>query len=41
MLKKGKVVKHEDLSEFDKHQTVVARWLGQIISKSAALVRSS
>ena len=31
--------KHKDLSEFDKDQIVMARRLGQGISKTAALVK--
>ncbi|ROL50303.1 hypothetical protein DPX16_19107 [Anabarilius grahami] len=33
--------KHKDLSEFDKGQIVMARQLGQSISKTAALVGCS
>ena len=38
VLKMGKC---NDLSEFDKGQIVMARWLGQSISKTAALVGRS
>ena len=41
MLEAGKMGKHKDLSEFDKGQIVMARRLGQSISKTAALVGCS
>ena len=41
MLEAGKMGKRMDLSEFDKGQIVMARRLGQSISKTAALVGCS
>ena len=41
MLEAGKMAKRKDLSEFDKGQIVMARRLGQSISKTAALVGCS
>ena len=41
VIEAGKMGKCKDLSDFDKGQIVMARWLGQSISKIAALVRCS
>ncbi len=41
VLEAGKMGKRKDLSEFDKGQIVMARQLGQSISKTAALVGCS
>jgi len=41
VLEAGKMGKRKDLSEFDKGQIVMARRLGQSISKTAALVGCS
>ena len=41
VLEAGKMGKRKDLSEFDKGQIVMARPLGQSISKAAALVGNS
>ena len=41
MLEAGKTRKRKELSEFDKGQTVMARRLGQSISRTAALVGCS
>ena len=41
MLEAGKMIKREDLSEFDEGQIVMARGLGQSISKTAVLVGCS
>ncbi len=41
MLEAEKMGKRKDLSEFDKGQIVMARRLGQSISKTAALVGCS
>jgi len=41
VLEAGRMGKRKDLSEFDKGQIVMARQLGQSISKTAALVGCS
>ena len=38
VLESGKMGKNKDLNEFDKGHTVMARWLGKSISRTAALV---
>ena len=41
MLNAGKMGRHEDLSDFDKSQIVMARQLGQSMYKTARLVGCS